>query len=67
MRMYEVIMMTLAGVILATGFMFGVDREMARRDYEKAVRDGDFEKPIVGCMWNYNCEYYTQMLYDSID
>lgn len=67
MRFYEVIMTVIAIAIFIVGFSFGFDREMARRDYEKAVRDGDFEKPIVGCMWEYNCKYYTQMLYDSID
>ena len=67
MRFYEVIMMTLAVVLFVTGLSFGLDREMARRDFEKAVHNGDFEKPIVGCLWDYNCEYYTQMLYDSVD
>lgn len=50
-----------------TGIVFGFDRDMARRDYEKAVRDGDFEKPIVGCVWQYNCDYYTNLLYETID
>ena len=67
MRFYEMIMTTLAVVLFVTGLSFGLDRELARRDFEKAVHNGDFEKPIVGCLWDYNCEYYTELLYDSVD
>ena len=67
MRFYEFIMTVMAIAIILLGFTFGLDREMARRDFEKAVHNGDFERPIVGCLWDYNCEYYTQMLYDSVD
>lgn len=67
MKFYEAIMMTIAVVVFLTGLTFGIDREIARRDFQKAVNDGDFEHKIVGCIWDYNCEYYTDMLFDSID
>ena len=67
MRIYEFIMITIAIVIFITGLAFGLDREIARRDYERSVNNGDFERPIIGCLWDYNCEYYTELLFDSID
>lgn len=56
-----------AVAILLAILMFGYDRDTARRDYERAVRNGDYGAPIVGCLWEYNCEYYTNMLYNSED
>lgn len=67
MRLYEFVITVIAIAVFIVGMSFGLDREMARRDFEKAVHNGDFERPIIGCLWDYNCEYYTQMLYDSID
>lgn len=67
MRIYEIIMAILAIAILAFGLTFGMDREIARRDYVKAVSNGDFERPITGCLWEYNCKYYTDMLFDTVD
>jgi hypothetical protein len=64
MKLYEIIMTILAIAIFITGIAFGYDKEMARRDYEKALRDGDHEKPIVGCIWQHNCDYYTEKLFD---
>lgn len=67
MRLYEFVMTVIAIAVFIVGMSFGFDREMARRDYEKSIRDGDFEKPIVGCVWQYNCDYYTKLLYETID
>lgn len=65
MRFYEVIMITLAIIIFITGLAFGIDREIARRDFQKSVNNGDFEHKIVGCIWDYNCEEFTQMLFEK--
>lgn len=64
MRFYEAIMMTLAVIIFMTGLTFGIDRELARRDFVKAIEMQDFEKPIIGCIYQSNCDYYTDKLYD---
>ena len=64
MKIYEILMVTLAIVLFITGFSFGLDKELARRDYVKAVQYQDFEQPITGCIFNYNCEYYTNKLFD---
>lgn len=63
----EFMLYALAIMVFIGSLSFGFDREMARRDYERAVRNGDYEAPIVGCLWKYNCEYYTDLLYSSED
>lgn len=65
MRFYEAIMMTLGVIIFMTGLTFGIDREIARRDFQKAVNDGDFEHKIVGCIWDYNCDKFTKILFEK--
>jgi len=44
-----------------TGIVFGFDREMARRDYERYKTSQ--QEQIVGCLWEYNCKYYNKLLY----
>ena len=65
MRIYEILMIALAIVLFVTGMTFGLDKELARRDYEKAVRNKEYEQPIVGCLWDYNCKHYTDILWDG--
>ena len=67
MRMYETIMVAIAIALFTVAFAFGFDREMARQQYEDATKNGNYEKPITGCIWDYNCEHFTKMLYDTID
>lgn len=62
MRIYEFLMTIIAVAVIILGFTFGLDREMARRDYEKAVYNKDYERPIVGCLYESNCVHYTKML-----
>lgn len=50
-------------MVICAGAVFGLDKELARRDYEKAVRNNDYERPIVGCIFEYNCEHYTNILW----
>lgn len=51
-------------MVSIAGFIYGIDRELARRDYVKSIQTQDFEKPIAGCLWESNCNYYTEKLYD---
>ena len=46
-------------------FLFGIDMDTARRDYEKALSNGDYEKPIVGCIFDTVCNKYTERLYNK--
>lgn len=62
MRLYEILGYVIIVALFITGFTFGMDREMARRDYEKAVHNGDYEQPIIGCLYESNCVYYTKKL-----
>ena len=58
-------LLILSGILSSSAaFLYGFDREMARRDYEKATQAQDFEKPIVGCIFENNCQHYTDKLYD---
>lgn len=41
-------------VTLATMFLFGIDREIARQDY----LDG---KLVKGCLFEINCDYYNNL------
>lgn len=58
------IYMALIVMLASAALTFGIDRELARRDFEKAIHDGDFEKPIVGCLFEKNCKMYTEKLYN---
>lgn len=62
MILYRVLAVFMAVSVFCLGFTYGLDREMARRDYEKAVHNKDYERPIVGCLYESNCFYYTKML-----
>lgn len=44
-------------------FIFGMDMELARRDYVKATTEGNYEKPITGCLFETVCDTYTRRLY----
>lgn len=58
-------LLILSGILSSVAALYyGMDRELARRDYEKAIQSKDFEKPIVGCLWESNCKYYTDALFD---
>lgn len=65
MRYFTFFLLIAISVITSVaGLTLGIDRELARRDYEKAIQAQDFEKPIVGCIFESNCKYYTEMLYN---
>ena len=48
------IYVTLAMIILFTSFLYGFDREMARRDYERGY-EANY------CIFQSNCDYYNDM------
>lgn len=45
------------------GIAVGIDMEIAQRDYNKAVENGDFDKPITGCIFEQVCKNYTERLF----
>lgn len=65
MKYFTYILLILSGILTSvTAFSYGIDRELARRDFEKSLQVQDFEKPIVGCIFETNCKYYTNKLFD---
>lgn len=60
MRFVEFILIVLAVMVAVAGITFGVDRELARRDYEKYTTTQ--EEAIIGCLFETNCKYYNDML-----
>ena len=65
--MYNVIMMALGVMVLVSAVVFGMDREIARREYVRRVQMQEFEEPITGCTYDYNCKYYTELLWSCIE
>lgn len=60
MRFVEFILIVLAVMVAVAGITFGIDRELARRDYEKYTTTQ--EEAIIGCLFEMNCKYYNDML-----
>jgi hypothetical protein len=52
MRIYEILGWVMVVALFTTGFTFGVDRELARRDFVKGEK-------AVGCIYTINCDYYN--------
>ena len=44
-------------------FTFGIDRELARKDYVRLLGNNDYEQKIEGCLYRCNCRYYTELLW----
>lgn len=51
--------------VFMTGVVYAVDIDIARQDYESAVRKGT-SGAIEGCIFKSNCERYTELL-NSLD
>ena len=60
MRFVEFILIVLAVMVAVAGITFGVDRELARIDYERYSTTQ--QELIVGCIFTYNCKHYNDML-----
>lgn len=48
--------------IMACMVVYGIDIHVAREDYLRAERNGDYERPITGCIFDFVCDRYTQEL-----
>ncbi len=49
-------------LLVSTIYLYGIDMEIARRDYLKSVKDGNYEVPITGCIFDFVCSKYTEEL-----
>lgn len=69
MCIYQAVRAVLGTIILLsvfmTGVVYAVDIDVARQDYESAVRKGK-SGAIEGCIFKSNCERYTELL-NSLD
>lgn len=65
MRFVEFILIVLAVMVAVAGITFGIDRELARRDYEKYTTTQ--EESIIGCLFETNCKYYNDLLAEEDD
>lgn len=57
------ILFFLLGACLTLLVLLGIDMSIANRDYEKLIRNGDFEQSVNGCIFDFVCEKYTQELW----
>ena len=60
MKLVEFLFYALALMVMVAGLTFGIDRELARRDYERYSTTQ--QELIVGCIFTYNCKHYNDML-----
>lgn len=60
MRITEFLLIFSGFLALIAGVTFGVDRELARRDFERYSKTQ--EELIVGCIFKTNCKYYNDLL-----
>lgn len=42
--------------------LFGVDRTVARNDYNKIKENNIKNEQVVGCIIKYNCDFYNNLL-----
>lgn len=61
----EFMLYALAILLFVTGLVFGFDREMARREYERY--NSSQNEQIVGCVFKANCNYYNNLLDEEYD
>ena len=57
------VLMMLASLCLVLFVLLGIDMSEANRDYERLVRNGDFEQRVEGCIFDFVCEHYTKELW----
>lgn len=63
--MKNTIFIALYAVLMACGaclVVLGIDMHVAREDYLRAEKNGDYEQAITGCMFDWVCEKYTKEL-----
>lgn len=52
-------------MVFVAGLTFGIDREIARRDFERY--NTSQQEQIVGCIYKVNCAYYNDLLDKQYD
>ena len=61
----EFLLYALGLMVFVAGFIYGFDREMARREYEHYKSSQ--QEQIVGCIYKSNCKYYNDLLDKQYD
>lgn len=51
-----------ASCVISLAILFGIDREVARRDYNENVEQC---KNIDGCLFDMNCNKYNEMIWEA--
>lgn len=60
---YEFTLLMLASLCFGLFVLLGIDMSVANRDYERMVRNGDFEQRVEGCIFEWVCKHYTEQLW----
>lgn len=57
--MKDLIVCILFAITFMSALLFGIDREIARRDY---IARSDLRDEITGCIFDTNCLHYNKLL-----
>lgn len=57
------ILFLILGLIMTTFIFLVVDISVAHRDFQRYEDNGDYEKRIEGCIFEYVCNYYNEKLW----
>lgn len=57
--MKDLVVCVLFAITFMFALLFGIDREMARRDY---IARSDLRDEITGCIFDMNCRHYNKLL-----
>lgn len=60
MRFTEFLLYAVGLMVFVAGFVYGIDRDMARRDYEHYNTSS--QEVITGCIFESNCNYYNDLI-----
>ena len=47
-------------MVFVAGLIYGFDRDMARRDYERYNTSN--QEVVTGCIFESNCDYYNDLI-----
>lgn len=62
---YEFTLLMLASLCFTLFVLLGIDMSIANRDYEKLIRNGDYEQSVNGCVFDFVCKHYTKQLWEK--
>lgn len=60
MRFTEFLLYAVGLMVFVAGFIYGIDLDMARRDYERYNTSN--QEVITGCIFESNCNYYNDLI-----